>query len=176
MTGRSDEQLMVSYAAGELRAFETLYERHRTALYRYFLHHSGDAAIANDLYQGCWEKVIKAAHRYRSTAPFRAWIYRIARNHLVDHYRRQRPHVDRDPDLAESGNPGPEEQYESDRRASGLTAAIAALPAEQKEALLLKLSAGLDLQSIADVCGVKRETIKSRRRYATARLKDELET
>jgi RNA polymerase sigma-70 factor (ECF subfamily) len=59
----------------------------------------------------------------------------------------------------------------AEHRHTGLAAAIAGLPHEQKETLVLKLEAGLDLQAIADITGVSRETAKSRLRYAVGRLK-----
>ena len=86
-----DEQLMKSYAGGSMEAFEHLYERHRGPLYRYILRLTGDPATANDLYQGSWEKIIKARGRYKASAPFKAWMYRIAHNHVMDHFRRRHP-------------------------------------------------------------------------------------
>ena len=67
--------------------------------------------------------------------------------------------------------PGPDEQISAEYRKKNLVAAIENLPAEQKDTLMLKLEAGLDLQTIADVTGVNRETAKSRLRYAVNKLK-----
>ena len=100
MTGANDEALMLRYGKGDVAAFETLYGRYRGPLYRYFLRHLGEEPLANDLYQGCWEKVIGARTRYRETSPFRAWLFRIAHNHLVDHYRAKKP-VDELPEALE---------------------------------------------------------------------------
>jgi len=174
MRDRSDEQLMKSYAGGDMAAFERLYDRHRGPLYRYIPRQAGDAATANDLYQGAWEKIIKARGRYKASVPFKAWMYRIAHNHTMDHFRRLRPAGELTPDSLETGDPGPEQQLLSERRHSGLTDAIAGLPPEQKDALLLKMESGLDLQTIADVTGVNRETAKSRLRYAVGKLKKSL--
>ena len=66
---------------------------------------------------------------------------------------------------------GPDERIASEYRKKNLVAAIENLPAEQKDTLMLKLEAGLDLQTIADVTGVNRETAKSRLRYAVNKLK-----
>ena len=148
-----------------------LYERHRTALYRYVLRLAGDPATANDLYQGCWEKIIKSRSRYRVSTPFRAWLYRIAHNHVMDHFRRQKPHSDEDPDSLITGQALPDDQLNQEKRKKDLISAINALPPEQKDTLLLKLESGLDLQTIAEVTGVNPETTKSRLRYAVSRLK-----
>lgn len=162
---------MKAYAGGSMQAFELLYERHRGPLYRYILRQVKDAATANDLYQGSWEKIIKARGSYRASAPFRAWMYRIAHNHVMDHFRRARPLSDLPPDEIEADNPGPEELLQDQHQKLDLREAVDSLPHEQKDVLLLKLEAGLDLQTIADVTGVNRETAKSRLRYAVSKLK-----
>ena len=162
---------MKSYAGGSIEAFEILYERHRAPLYRYVLRLAGNPTTANDLYQGCWEKIIKARERYSDSAPFKAWMYRIAHNHLMDHFRRMRPESDFPVDEMASERVEPDEQFSIDARRQDLLAAIDALPQEQKDSLLLKLETGLNLQTIAEVTGVNPETTKSRLRYAVKRLK-----
>jgi len=174
MRERTDEALMKAYAQGNVEAFELLYHRHRGPLYRYILRQVGDSATANDLYQGSWEKIIRARAKYRDSAPFRSWMYRIAHNHVMDHFRQARPDYDGTPDSMESPNSGPEEYLLLENQANALKTAISRLPVEQKEALLLKLEAGLDIQAIADVTEVNRETAKSRLRYAVDKLKMEL--
>jgi len=165
---------MKAYAQGSMEAFELLYSRHRGPFYRYVLRLVGDPATANDLYQGSWEKIIKARGAYNSAVPFRPWIYRIAHNHVMDYFRRVNPRSEALTDNLESGNIGPEEQLQHQDKVAALRDAVSRLPAEQKEALLLRLEAGLDLQDIADITGVNRETAKSRLRYAVGKLKTEL--
>ena len=174
MRERSDEILMAAYAGGDMNAFEELYQRHRGPLFRYIRRQVGDATTANDLYQGCWEKIIRARADYRATAPFRAWMYRIAHNHIVDQFRRNRPTAEVSPDALQADDPGPDELLASAQAAARLVAAVVALPAEQREAVLLRLEAGLGLQDIAKVTGVNQETAKSRLRYAVAKLKQSL--
>ena len=174
MRERSDETLMMAYADGNMEAFELLYSRHRGPLYRYILRQVSDAATANDLFQGSWEKIIKASGSYKPTAPFRAWMYRIAHNHVMDYFRRSRPVSEIPPEEIEADNPAPEKLLLDEQRSSDLRVAVNQLPAEQKDALLLKLEGGLDLQTIADVTGVNRETAKSRLRYAVGKLKKNL--
>ena len=165
---------MADWAAGRMEAFEALYARYRGPLYRYVLRQCGNDATANDLYQGSWEKIIRARRSYRPAAPFRAWMYRIAHNHVMDHFRRSRPEAEIRPESIESGSAGPDEWLGHECREARLRQALDQLPAKQKDAILLKLDGGLDLQTIADVLGVNRETAKSRLRYAVARLKQAL--
>ena len=171
MSERPDEELVARWAAGDLRAFEAFYDRYRQPLYRYLLRLAGDEASANDWYQGAWEKVIRARKSYRPKAPFRAWLYRVAHNHAMDQFRRNRPETDLDSVTLVSGDEGPAENLLRQGREESLREAVQALPEKQREALLLKLDGGLALDEIAAVTGVNRETAKSRLRYAVSRLK-----
>ena len=167
----TDEQLMHRYAKGNAQAFDQLYDRHRGPLYRYFLRQVNNPTTANDLYQGTWEKIIKARCSYRPTAPFTVWMYRIAHNHLVDHYRRSRPAETMEADtLIDRGSDPIQDVMDGEQR-DNLWAGIIALPTEQKNTLLLKLETGLRMEDIARVTGVSRETVKSRLRYAVNKLK-----
>ncbi len=167
----TDEQLMRRYAKGDAGAFDQLYERHRGPLYRYFVRQVNDTATANDLYQGTWEKIIKARRRYRTSAPFTVWMYRIAHNHLVDHYRRLRPNAPLEDDVLADQQAGPAQDIIDCEERDRLRSAIIALPHDQKNTLLLKLETGLKMEDIARVTGVSRETVKSRLRYAVGRLR-----
>jgi len=165
---------MRRYAKGDAQAFDQLYERHRGPLYRYFLRQVSDAATANDLYQGAWEKIIKARRRYRPSAPFTLWMYRIAHNHLVDHYRRLRPTGPLEDAVLADQQTGPAQDIIDSEERDRLRSAIIALPDEQKNTLLLKLETGLKMEDIARVTGVSRETVKSRLRYAVGKLRQGL--
>ena len=176
MQAHSDEQLMQRYGSGEMTAFEELYARYRGPLYRYFMRQLGDEPKINDLYQGVWEKVISARGRYRPDRPFKAWLFRIAHNHLVDFYRRQKPttQIDQAGFLATSAEQ--ESQLEQAQRKALLDQAVQSLPEDQREAIVLRLEGDLSLDDIAALTGVGRETVKSRLRYATAKLKQAMGT
>ncbi len=171
MPEMTDEQLMQSYAKDDTQAFDTLYNRHRGSLYRYLKRQLNDSATANDLYQGVWEKVIRARRSYRHTTPFSAWLFTIAHNHLVDHYRRKQPGYDATSNGLADDRPGPVQDAMSGEQDQQLLDAIAKLPLEQKNTLLLKLETGLKMEEIAKLTGVNRETVKSRLRYAVNKLK-----
>jgi len=171
----SDEALMLAYAQGDMKAFEMLYQRYREPLYRYVLRFCSDDALANDLFQGSWEKIIKGRRKYRSKVPFRAWMYRITRNHVTDHYRRLKPETDQEPGSLPGTLATPEDHFSKLQNRADLVQAIDQLPLVQKEVILLKLEAGLDLATIADVTGVNSETAKSRLRYAVRKLKQAMQ-
>ena len=174
-----DAQLMLAYARGEMRAFETLYSRHRGALYRYLTRQARDGEIANDLFQEVWSRVIVNRTRYEPRAKFRTFLFTLAHNCFIDHCRRTKARPsgmgiedadaadllpateDSQPDLALS-------REEASRR---YRAALATLPAEQRDVYLLHEESDLSLEEIARVTGVGAETAKSRLRYAVAKLK-----
>lgn len=89
MAGANDDaQLMTRYASGDVAAFETLYSRHKGPLYRYFARQCGNAATADELFQDVWLRIIKARARYEPKARFTTYMYQIAHNCLVDHFRK----------------------------------------------------------------------------------------
>ena len=170
----SDEKLMQRYAKGDAKAFDQLYARHRAPLYRYFIRQVNNPATANDLYQGAWEKIIKARHSFKPKAPFKVWMYRIAHNHLVDYFRRLRPEDSVEPDTLSDTRTDPSKGAIENEQNEMLRAGISALPPDQRNTLLLKLESGLKMEEIARVTGVGRETVKSRLRYAVNYLKRSL--
>jgi RNA polymerase sigma-70 factor (ECF subfamily) len=167
---------MSRFQDGDTAAFETVYARHRGPLYRYFLRQVARNAV-DDLFQDVWFRIIKAQARYRPDAPFSAYLYRIAHNVLVDHYRRlgRLPELTsaEDLELPDSGA-GPERDLTQLQLREAISTALAELPAAQREAFVLHQEAGLTLEQIATVVGTGRETIKSRLRYALNRLRQDL--
>ena len=175
-----DRDLMLRYASGDAGAFDQLYHRHKGPLYRYLVRHTGNGANAEEVFQETWTKVIRARERYRPTAKFSTWLYRIARNCFIDYIRRQgRNALDAagatEPDTLDSANPGPGRAAELSETAARIAGALAALPGEQREAFLLREEGGFSLEEIGSITGVGRETVKSRLRYALAKLRAALE-
>ena len=174
-----DAQLMLAYASGEMRAFETLYSRHRAALYRYLVRQARDGEIANDLFQEVWSRVIANRARYEPRAKFRTFLFTLAHNCFIDHCRRTKARpfgmgVD-DADAADLLPAAEESQPDAvmvrEEASCRYRAALASLPAEQRDVYLLHEESDLSLEDIARVTGVGAETAKSRLRYAVNKLK-----
>src|SRR5690349_20841936 len=89
----SDEELMLAYGRGEVRAFESLYARHRGSLFRFIARSVRDRSVVDELFQETWSRVIAARTRYRPDARFTTYLMQIAHNLIVDHFRRSRPTV-----------------------------------------------------------------------------------
>ena len=174
--GASDERLMLDWVAGDAAAFEQLYGRHRTRLYRYLLRQLRDAALADEFFQDVWQKVIAARAGWTPDAPFGTWLYRIAHNRLGDHWRslKYRPPAPEDADERAARIPDPDtperrlSEFEQRRR---LQLALDALPPEQREVVVLRLEQELTLEEIGEITGAGRETVKSRLRYAMDKLR-----
>ena len=163
---------MQAYAAGDAAAFEALYRRHKDALYRYFLRHTASPEPAAELFQDVWKNLIQSRSRYRPDAPFGAWLYKLAHNRLMDHFRSQRPTTEVPEDLPAPESERPDETVARRAQAERLLRALALLPAEQREVIVLREERDLTLEQIADIQGVGRETVKSRLRYALAKLRE----
>jgi RNA polymerase sigma-70 factor (ECF subfamily) len=176
----SDETLMLRYQAGEADAFTLLYERHKGPLFRYFLRHCGVAAVAEELFQDVWLKLIRAREQYIVQAKFSTYLYRLAHNRLVDHYRRQSVAIAASwdngaglslEDVPLSASEEPENRAATRTLVMRLLEVLGALPEVQREAFLLREEAGMSIEEIAEATGVERETAKSRLRYAVNRLR-----
>ena len=180
-----DEALMQSYAAGQASAFELLYERHRLRLWRYFYRNTCDAALADDLSQDLWFAVVDSADGYEVRSKFTTWLFTMAHHRLIDHWRRQRPSVSLSADSDESlrladslfaaSGFEPDQQLDRQLMAQALLAALAQLPAEQRECFLLQVETDMTVAEIAQATAVAEETAKSRLRYARAKLRAALE-
>lgn len=177
---KTDEELMLAYAQGDVRAFDALYGRQRGMLYRFILRSVSDRATADELYQETWSRLIASRTRYRVEARFSTWLLQIAHNLIVDSFRRARPQAgaeETETVMRELGAPEadrPEQvlgEFEQRRR---LQVALESLPSEQREAFLLRVESGLGLEEIAAVTGAGHETVKSRLRYAFAKIREKL--
>ncbi len=179
-TESTDEELMLHYRDGDAGAFEALYTRHKGGLYRYLLRQCRDAAAAEELFQDVWMNLIRARLTYTVQARFTTYLYRLAHNRLIDHYRRTgRATITSLEEEAgnEAADPPDERERPQDealdakRQAERLIQLIAELPETQREAFLMQQEGGMSVEEIAQATGVNRETAKSRLRYAMARLR-----
>lgn len=179
----SDADLLRRYRAGDAAAFTQLYERHRLGLFRFLMGLCGDQAVAEEVFQETWMSLIRSESLQREAAVlFRTWLYQIARNRLIDHWRKQGRHQQReeafdeqlhDQDMAE---PDPERQLSLSQDQARIQAALADLPAEQREVFLLRAHGDLELHEIAELTRTPAETVKSRLRYALQKLRRLLST
>lgn len=178
-----DEALMGRWQNGDLRAFQAVYRRHRASLHRYLLRMAAGPAEADEIFQEVWAAVVKSRQTWTPQASFRTWLFSIANRRLADSFRTRarrfaelnaRPLEGEGAPVLPANDLDPEAGAQNSDLGRALLAAIEALPAPQRQAFLLQAEAGLSLEEIAEATGAPRETVKSRLRYASARLREEL--
>jgi RNA polymerase sigma-70 factor (ECF subfamily) len=176
----SDSQLMLDYGTGNAEAFELLYNRYKQPLYKFIRNSCSCELQSAELFQDVWLRVIKARSSYTPDTTFKAWLFRIARNRTVDYYRlngRLNEATLNEEIPIESANDQavePEAYASLSEQIDALQQALETLPLAQREALLLHYIAGMTVKEIADVVSAKPETVKSRIRYATSRVRAQL--
>lgn len=177
---------MLAYAAGDVAAFEQLYALHRRALFQFLLNSCGNEAIAREHYQDVWLRVVKNRSSFQPGTPFNAWLYRIARHRVIDHYRAQKrvPPITAASEMDDTYTNVsslfamplmPDEIASLTQRSDSLSEALQLLPDVQREAVLLRHIAGMSVSEVASVVDVGVETVKSRLRYAVVKLRSTLQ-
>jgi len=177
-----DASLMLRYRDGDVRAFEVLYTRHKGSLYRYLQRMCRNKELCNDLFQETWSKVIASRERYQVKAQFTTYLFHVAHNCAIDHFRRTaRQHTSRTDDVDELQDrlPGadadrPDSKVSEAQLQKAFESALAQLPDEQRHVFVLREETGLTLEEIGQVTGVTMETAKSRLRYALGKLRGAL--
>lgn len=187
---QTDEELMQRYREGNLPAFTELYRRHSGGLFRFIAWRSPRREWVDEIVQDSWAALHEARARYEPTAGFRTFLYQIARNRLIDLLRQKQLRLASELDAGGAHEDGedrfaqlqdaafevasPETELQKKQEINALHQAIASLPAEQKEALVLQQFNAMSIEEIAAITAVTPETVKSRLRYAMQKLRSRL--
>ncbi|HET9630648.1 MAG TPA: RNA polymerase sigma factor [Novosphingobium sp.] len=181
--GEPDDAALVARAlGGQQAAYGALMARHREAVFRLARNHLGNEADALDVTQEAFISAFAALPRYDPARPLRGWLLRIALNKCHDWARRRsvrrlfafaRP-LDEALDVADLA-PDPEGMLASARQVAAIRAAIAALPAQLKEPLILCAIEGLSQDEAAEVLGITRKAVETRIYRARQKLSVVLE-
>jgi RNA polymerase sigma-70 factor (ECF subfamily) len=146
-------------SAGE-EDWDALYAEQLPRVYNYFRYRVGPGAVAEDLTSITFEKAWRARHRYRrDLSAFSTWLYTVARNVAVDHFRKRRPHVPLDEAAELPGGPTPEELAERGSDVERLTRLVEALPARERELLALRYGAEMTNRAITKVTGLSESNV-----------------
>ncbi len=181
----SDDELMIRLQAGDAKAFDALVERHQNPLVGFFVANTRDRQLAEDLTQETLLRVYDQAWDYLPTGRFRGWLYRIARNLMIDTIRRQsrdaliravRSEAEEPFALASIAGDvlSPDDDAGGRELAALVDAALAKIPDEQRLTFSLHHFAGLSLPEIAQILETSVSTTKSRLRLARERLREAL--
>jgi RNA polymerase sigma-70 factor (ECF subfamily) len=175
-TGAASEttRLLVEQAkAGRPDAVDALYRGHVDRIYAYLAASVRNRQDAEDLTIQTFVRMIESLDRFESRAtPFAAWLYRIARNLAVDHFRASARARDRAARAGAYGNPAAsaEEQALTVLEQQGVRAQIASLPPQQREVLTLKFVCGLSNAEAAVVLAKSEGAVKALQRRALVTL------
>jgi len=185
----SDEKLVTAYLEeDDEQAFRRLVERHQDRIFGYLMGMVKNRAVANDLFQETFERVIKAMQGQRGSydpqGQWLSWVMSIARNAAIDRTRRQKkwkevPHEKDDGrsfwDTLEDDTPYADEQLHRAEQREWLDEHIEQLAPEQREVLLLRQETDLTFREIAELQDVSINTALGRMRYALKNLRKMME-
>jgi len=170
---QTDEALMQAVREGDLSQLGRLFDRHHRAVYEFLVRTTGQRAVAEDLVQDVFERVLKHRATYRGESGFLPWLYRIACNARADHYRKLHPTTSWSEELdGEDESAGPERVLESASDAARLQRALLSLRPDKRELIVLARFSELKYESIAELHGVDVGTIKVRVHRALKELRD----
>lgn len=175
---KEDLGLVERALADDRRAQCDIVKRYQGPIFAYIYRWMRNRATAEDLTQDVFIKMFRALGTYSRTSSFRAWLYRIARNRVIDHLRRKKPpamDIDEVEEFAFPASDTPLKAYERSSQREKLDAAIATLPHLYREVLVLRHRKELTYEEIVDAVGVPLGTIKARLHRARTLLRKRLE-
>ena len=169
-----DEALMAAYAIGDAQAFEELYRRYKRGLFVFLRRQCSNVEVCEELAHDTWMAIIKQASHYQTSAQFKTWLFRIAHNRLVDHWRKHGSSANVLFEELSDSLSAEQNEVDGQMRIAELLSSLESLSPEQTEAVLLKIE-GFSHAEIADITNAKQETVKSRLRYAAKHLQLSME-
>jgi RNA polymerase sigma-70 factor, ECF subfamily len=149
---------------------DRLIEQYQHRLFRYLVSLTGHRELAEDLFQETWIRVLERGHQFNDRYAFGTWLFAVARNLVIDHMRRKQPtSLDGLLNDGETGFDVPATAQASAfdttlqrEQNKHIAAGMQHLPAEYREALVLRFQEGMSLEEIASVARVPLGTVKSR--------------
>ena len=170
------DELVAAAKAGDAEAFGRLFDHYNLPVYRYIASRVGRPADAEDLTQAVFVRALEALPRYEERGvPFGGWLFRLARNAVIDHHRTRRDHAGLD-EVGERAvpDPGPESLAETRDEIAAVGAALVGLTEAQREALALRFFAGLSTREAAEAMGRQEGTVRGLQFRAIGALRRQL--
>jgi RNA polymerase sigma-70 factor (ECF subfamily) len=179
----TDAELLAAAKAGDEGALERLLARHEKQVYRFGLRMCGSEEDAREVLQETLLAAFQGVHAFRGEAELSTWLFQLARTHCLRTRRRRVGEPARLEELDAPGvaavpahGAGPDERSQARQLGEVLQAAILALPADRREALILRDVEGLSAEDAAEVAGVEVRALKSRLHRARMELRGHLST
>jgi RNA polymerase sigma-70 factor (ECF subfamily) len=170
MSPATDEELMLQVRSGEGEMLGVLFERYHGPLFKFYARLMGDRTLSDDLVQEVFLRILRHRDTYQPGTPFRPWMYQIARNARMDHYRKTPRQESFAPDMVPPVLPLDSAQQEQE--AVLLHRALMQLSEERREVLILARFQELKYTEIARVVGCELNTVKTRIHRALQDLRE----
>src|SRR5262245_46321195 len=170
----SDEVMMLAVRDGDVAKLGALFDRYHSVLFDFFGRLTGNSALAEDLVQDVFFRILKYRKTYRNESHFKTWMFHIARNARIDHFRKHRAEV-MFPETGfeiESPSPRPNTELEQQQQAMLLQKALYRLPEDKREVLVLARYHEMKYEQIADLLGCELNTVKVRVHRALKELRE----
>ena len=174
----SDAELVTRAQRGEANAIGRLYDRHRESIFRYLWIRLDDRQLAEDLTGDVFMRMLDALPRYQQQGlPFRAWLYRIAHNLLIDYFRKLNHQVTVPLEVVEEqgADDDPDRAIEQILLSERLQTALMDLEPTQCDVVTLRFLSGLSLQETALTLGKTEAAIKALQHRGLSGLRQALE-
>ena len=179
----SDAELLQLYLQGDAEAFKVLELRYRRQLFAWLSSSLGNRGDAEDIYQDIWFKIIKNAERFKEVS-FKAWMWKIARNRVIDFRRKKKPDLTLDQCFGDEETPlidkikspaaSPAGELETEDMRRVVMQIVETLPDNQREVFLMRVEAHLSFKEIATALDVPLNTALGRMHDAMKKIKDRL--
>jgi RNA polymerase sigma factor (sigma-70 family) len=159
----TDHQIMLEVRGGRVERLAILFERHHVSLFNYFLRLTGNRAVAEDLVQEVFTRILKYRSTYQGEDKFVVWMFKIARNAHIDLLRRQKPAFSLDEQFEEPRDSAlaPEERLEREEDAALVARALARLSPRKQEIIVLSRFQNMKYREIADLLECPVGTVKA---------------
>lgn len=160
----ADEAIMLQVRSGHIGLLAELFERHNRPVFGFFYRMTGNRELSEDLVQDVFLRILRYRDTYQPQTSFTAWMYGIARNALIDNMRKKRPESsweDGLPELQSSEQPV-DERLRARQETILLQKALASLPADKREVLILSRYQNLRYDEIGRILGCEPNAVKQR--------------
>jgi RNA polymerase sigma-70 factor (ECF subfamily) len=176
---KSDEELMLNVRKGDMAAFEALYDRYQKRLFHFILRFAGQRSLAEDILQETFLRLLIRRKSYRKGSRFSTYLFTIARNLCLDALKSwERRHLllsqEEEIERAADKSKGPDKILEETETAKIIQNAIEALPADQREVLILNKYSALAYDEIARIVNSTPAAVKQKAYRAMQSLKQRL--
>ncbi|MEM7103361.1 MAG: RNA polymerase sigma factor [Bacteroidota bacterium] len=159
----TDAQIMELVKKDQLRYLSVIFDRYADRLFLYFRQMTGDSYLSEDLTQNVFEGVIRSRHAYEERGAFKSWLFRIAKNVLIVHARKQKGRYNvglNGFDVAEEIPIDNREEYSEQKKQ--LLKAMEKLKTEHREIIMLTKFENLNYKEVAEIIGISETGVKAR--------------